>query len=405
MTSLLGHQRITFNIGGTIYETYESTLKRFPKTLLGDQRKRTSYFCSQSNEYFFDRHRDCFEGILYFYQSAGDLRCPAHVKLWIFEQECRYFLLPEKAIDEMMKGEGIIMVEDQHTTHDDDGVDEQGSLQLKLWNMLENPDSSSLARIVGIFSCLMVLLSIVTSAIETLPFYRVRHHTSHKYKSANTNTKDTLLPQGSLHIVEMALNVWFFIELLLRFLTAEKKFIFLTVFMNWIDFVSVVPYFVILFVRSIKAEQLLGVLKTLKFLRVIRLLRLSKHSRRLKVVVYILKSNLGNFKSLLLCLFIIVLIGGSLIYQVEQDSLPPHPEMTSIPQCLWWGVQTITSVGYGDIVPQTICGRVFSGCFMVFGALTMSLPVLTIVSQFASIYPKNVECEQCMNEEHDDDTR
>ena len=137
--------------------------------------------------------------------------------------------------------------------------------------------------------------------------------------------------------------------------------VFVTGFMNWIDTISVVPYFVILLVPSIRAEQLLGVLKTLKFLRVIRLFRLSKHSRRLKVVVYILKSNMGNFKSLMLCLFIIILIGASFIYLMEQTTAVPHPDMTSIPQCFWWGVQTITSVGYGDIIPATICGRVFSG--------------------------------------------
>ena len=59
---------------------------------------------------------------------------------------------------------------------------------------------------------------------------------------------------------------------------------------------------------------------------------------------------------------------------------------------MWWGIQTVSSVGYGDLVPRTIVGRMFASVFMLFGAITMSLPVLTLVSQFTTLYPKNVQC-------------
>ena len=61
--------------------------------------------------------------------------------------------------------------------------------------------------------------------------------------------------------------------------------------------------------------------------------------------------------------------------------LGQDPHFDSIPESLWWGVQTITSVGYGDCVPRTLIGRLFACAFMLVGVATISLPILTIVNQ------------------------
>ena len=77
------------------------------------------------------------------------------------------------------------------------------------------------------------------------------------------------------------------------------------------------------------------------------------------------------------------------MFFVEQDT--GHNDFDSIPACLWWCVQTFTTVGYGDVIPHTFGGRLFAACFMLLGAVTISLPILTIVSEFVRLYPKNVE--------------
>ncbi|CAF4777753.1 unnamed protein product, partial [Rotaria sp. Silwood2] len=61
--------RITINVSGKRYQTYVSTLENYPNTLLGNKQKRMYYWNEQENELFFDRHRTCFEAILYYYQS------------------------------------------------------------------------------------------------------------------------------------------------------------------------------------------------------------------------------------------------------------------------------------------------------------------------------------------------
>ena len=109
----------------------------------------------------------------------------------------------------------------------------------------------------------------------------------------------------------------------------------------------------------------------------------------------ILQGCLGNFRLLMLCLSIVITLGGTFMYFVEcTPENISHEEsyagFYSIPASLWWSVQTITSVGYGDLIPSTLIGRLLAASFMLLGVATISLPILTIVTRFAVLYPKNV---------------
>lgn len=366
------NQRLTFNIAGEIYETYQTTLSRFPETLLGSLDTLAPYYSTKSNEYFFDRNRQCFESILHFYQSYGTLSCPQGVQFPIFEEECRYFNIAEEFINESKKKEGIIF-----------GLDKEkeplGKLPLKakIWNILEKPDSSRMAWVFAVFSLIMVVISIIVAIIET---------------------DESFQNEAIMFYIELVLNVWFLIELILRFIFCSSKLSFIRGVLNWIDACAVTPFFMSLILKTKGSDGLMGVFKTLKFLRVIRLFRLSKHSRRLKVVAIILKSCVPNFKLLAMCATVVIFLGGSFIYFIEKNHYYRDFDFHSIPQGFWWGLVTITSVGYGDVVPVTIPGRLFAACFMIFGVMTISVPVLTIVSKFTTIYPRNVECETHIKE-------
>ena len=85
-------------VGGLRYETQIRTLNQFPDTLLGDPSRRVRYFDPVRNEYYFDRHRNCFEAIIYYYQSGGRLRRPVNVPLDVFSEEIQFYELGEYAI-------------------------------------------------------------------------------------------------------------------------------------------------------------------------------------------------------------------------------------------------------------------------------------------------------------------
>ena len=100
--------RITFNVSGERFETFELTLQRFPDSLLGKRESRLPFYSSHSEQYYFNRNKKCFENILFFYQSYGTLRCPDGFELEDFEEECKFFELPSEKIQAMKLEAGIL---------------------------------------------------------------------------------------------------------------------------------------------------------------------------------------------------------------------------------------------------------------------------------------------------------
>merc|ERR1712025_78012 len=84
---------VHINVSGMLYETLNSTLERFPNTLLGNPESRKHYYVECKNAHFFDRHRGCFEAILFFYQSGGLLIKPKNIPIHLFAEEISFFRL------------------------------------------------------------------------------------------------------------------------------------------------------------------------------------------------------------------------------------------------------------------------------------------------------------------------
>ncbi|CAF3627655.1 unnamed protein product [Rotaria sordida] len=103
--------RIIINISGVRFETFKSTLEVYPNTLLGNPKRRKYYYDNVLEEYFFDRHRGCFEAILYYYQSKGRLRRPNSVPLDTFLEEIIFFDLGQDALAQVRKDENLKEVE------------------------------------------------------------------------------------------------------------------------------------------------------------------------------------------------------------------------------------------------------------------------------------------------------
>ena len=366
MSSHRFHKRIVFNVSGDIFETFTKTLERFPGTLLGDYEKRHLYYCIFTNQYFFNRSRLSFGSILYFYQSNGILRCPPGVSLDVFEAECKFFQIPDEIISQMKTKEGIIP-ELQKISR---AEPKSHTCVQRLWDILENPETSGAAWLFAIFSLTNIFLSILTPCLETLRCINF----------ASENTKET-----PWSIIELVLNVWFLIELIARFITSPDKAKFIRSTLNCIDAFVVIPYLFLYFLRDKMTS--LAFVRIFRFIRVIRLMRLSKHSRRLKIVGMIIKSCFRDLQYIMYCFVITIILGGSLMYHIEAHHSTGN-EFTTIPNCFWWAVQTVTTVGYGDMVPVTYFGKCLSACFMIFGALTTSLPVLSIGIKFHTIYQK-----------------
>ncbi|CAF1662726.1 unnamed protein product, partial [Adineta ricciae] len=155
---------VRINVGGCQFEISLSSLNAFPESLLGDENKRKIFWNTSRQEYFFGRHRTCFEAILYYYQSNGRLRRPDNVPLDIFLEEIRFFQLGPKAFAQVVESENLREIKPKIMPNE--------RWRRFIWQHLQYPESSILARGIYIISMAITLLSSITLAIETLPSSR-----------------------------------------------------------------------------------------------------------------------------------------------------------------------------------------------------------------------------------------
>ena len=152
-------ERVVINVSGLRFETQLRTLNQFPDTLLGNPQKRNRYYDPLRNEYFFDRNRPSFDAVLYYYQSGGRLRRPVNVPLDVFSEEIKFYELGEEAIQKYREDEGFIKEEEKPLP--------TNVFQRRVWLLFEYPESSTSARLIAIFSVVVIVRSIVWCWLDT----------------------------------------------------------------------------------------------------------------------------------------------------------------------------------------------------------------------------------------------
>uniref|UniRef100_A0A3P9IZH4 Potassium voltage-gated channel, shaker-related subfamily, member 7 n=1 Tax=Oryzias latipes TaxID=8090 RepID=A0A3P9IZH4_ORYLA len=401
--------RLAINVSGMRYETQLRTLAQFPDTLLGDSQRRLRYFDPLRNELFLDRNRICFEAILYFYQSGGRLRRPANVPLDIFMEELHFYELGEETIDRFKEDEGFPKEEERPLP--------AKKWQQKIWMLFEYPESSGGARIIAIISVMVIILSILIFCLETLPEFRQEKERREGVAATQyTITPHPTIPNETVQvppkftpfhdpffIVETICICWFSFELIMRFISAPSKMSFFKDVMNVIDFLAILPYFVTVGTELGKDKDTqpsvsLALIRVIRLVRVFRIFKLSRHSKGLQILGQTLKASLRELALLIFFLFIGVIIFSSAAYFAEADS--PNTAFTSIPEAFWWAVVSMTTVGYGDMCPITVGGKLVGSMCAIAGVLTISLPVPVIVSNFSYFYHREMECEDTREYHH-----
>ncbi|XP_070795746.1 potassium voltage-gated channel subfamily A member 3-like [Pituophis catenifer annectens] len=399
-------ERVMINISGLRFETQLKTLAQFPETLLGDPRKRMRYFDPLRNEYFFDRNRPSFDAILYYYQSGGRIRRPVNVPIDIFSEEIRFYQLGEEAMEKFREDEGFIREEQRPLP--------EKEFQRQVWLLFEYPESSGPARGIAIVSVLVILISIVIFCLETLPEFRDDRDydsTSGTFGTGSspfgtdvfTNTSSPATSMVSsftdpFFVVETLCIIWFSFELLVRFFACPSKPTFSKNIMNIIDIVAIIPYFITLGTELAERQgngqqaMSLAILRVIRLVRVFRIFKLSRHSKGLQILGQTLKASMRELGLLIFFLFIGVILFSSAVYFAEADD--PTSSFSSIPDAFWWAVVTMTTVGYGDMHPVTIGGKIVGSLCAIAGVLTIALPVPVIVSNFNYFYHRETEGEE-----------
>lgn len=325
-SSALGRQAdttndiVTINVSGRRYQTYLSTLQRYPMSLLGDPVKRKNFFNKKTREYFFDRNRKAFSGILHYFQSQGEIECPSGVSETNFAQELLYFELYENT------------TKDQSTDTDNETMEvPQNKILAQMWELFEKPNSSKGARVLAVFSIGIILLSITVFCMETIP---------------NMNPE---LPEGAhmkytWYMLNIVCSVWFTLELIFRFVASPNKIAFVKSALNLIDFVSILPFYISEVVGH-TSDHSLAVLRVIRVIRVIRIFKLTRHSRGLHILANTIRASFQELIMLVLFLAIAIILFASAVFFAESSDHKPDNKFISIPHSFWWAVITMTTVG------------------------------------------------------------
>lgn len=354
---------IHINVSGIKFETTLGVLRKFPTTLLGSS-DLENFFDSTAEEYFFDRHRQSFEAIMYFYQTGGLLHVPCHVDPEIFRQELYYFKIHDLILKSLPKP----------ISHEKEMDLPANPVLRTLWKLLEYPQSSVAAKALAVLEIIVIVLAVAAFCIETLPQF----HESIRKGWRRDNIAAIFFS------IEASCMVIFTVEFLLRVISCPNKLEFCKGILNIIDLITIMPFYVTLTLQNDAALDSFVVLRVVRLARVFRILKLSRHSRGLITLGLALRASLRELALLFFFLLIGIVLFSSGVYYADLTN--DDTQFTSILDGFWWAVITMTTVGYGDDVPRSTWGKIVGGMCAVSGVLMIALPVPVIVSNFNYYY-------------------
>ena len=236
----------------------------------------------------------------------------------------------------------------------------------------------------------IILLSVVVVIVSTMPSARAE-------------------PYRTLYLtLEWIFTATFLVEYVLRLVIVRRPLRYAFSFYGIIDLLSILPAFIGLIPGSIAADKLM-VIRTLRLLRIFRVFKLTRYLREasaLREAVRLSRHKLAVFMTTVL---IVVLIASALMHVIETQPSAEHPNgnpgFYTLPDSLYWAVITMTTVGYGDVVPSTGAGKVITMALVLVGYSIIIVPTGILTAEIASTNKKKVvttrACPSCMKEGHD----
>jgi voltage-gated potassium channel len=199
--------------------------------------------------------------------------------------------------------------------------------------------------------------------------------------------------------VEWSLTVLFTIEYALRLASVERPLRYARSFFGIVDLLAVLPTYLSLLLPG---AQALLVVRALRLLRVFRILKLAHFLGEAQVLRSALRASLRKISVFLFTVLVMVLIVGSLMYLIEGEK----SGFSSIPLSIYWAIVTLTTVGYGDIAPQTVLGQILASVVMIVGYGIIAVPTGIVTVELSRAWPPKVStqsCPRCSAEGHDPD--
>lgn len=382
-------KRLHICVSGQMFETQLGTLNRYPNTLLGNPVRRRAHWDAEKRVYYFSKHAPTFAAILYYYQSGGRLYRPEDVPEDVFLHELEFYELGPEVLKEFKIRHGFLP--------EPDIILPKYKWRSELWQLFEYPSSSQLARVIGIISLLTILLSIINFCLETLPIYQrdscYVDNTTFVDIDGVMKPRERLNSDSPFFMIECLCAFWFTIELILRLVSTPSIKSFFLSWMNIFDTGAIIPFYVIVSVvyftgtcdDSRRSGTSVAFLRVLRLFRAFRIFKLTKHSRGMQILGMTIKKSLEELYLFGLFLAIAVVFFSAAMYYADMFDTDSE-NIASIPDGFWLTIITMCTVGYGDVTPKGIVGKLVGSVCVVSGVITIALLVPVVVNNFSNYY-------------------
>ena len=256
----------------------------------------------------------------------------------------------------------------------------------RLYEIIFEADTKE-GRRFDIILLLFILASIVIVMLETVPSLASYKHT--------------------FHVLEWIFTIFFTMEYITRLYTVHRPIKYATSFFGIVDLASIIPSYLGLIVT---APQGLIILRALRLLRVFRIFNLGNFLFEGQVIMKALKESRDKILVFMFFIIVMVTIFGSVIYFIESSSSIGHEGFTSIPKSVYWAIVTISTVGYGDISPNTPLGQFLSSILMILAYAVIAVPTGIVTAEFSKGKKKKAAkkfssqvCSFCLKDGHEND--
>lgn len=194
--------------------------------------------------------------------------------------------------------------------------------------------------------------------------------------------------KSTLQAIEWFFTVVFTLEYLLRLWITPRPIRYMFSFWGIVDLVAILPAYLSLLMPG---YHYFAVVRMIRVLRVFRVYKLARYITESQALVAILRASFYKINIFLLTILTLVILMGTAMYVIEGRA----QGFNSIPQSIYWAIVTITTVGYGDMVPQTPLGKFMASVMMIIGYAIIAVPTGIFSAEIARMQTKRKKCPGC----------
>ena len=250
----------------------------------------------------------------------------------------------------------------------DPGFKRFSKVRTRLHTIIFGTDTPA-GKLFDLVLLLAIFISIVVVMLESVQAYK----------------KD----YGELFItLEWIFTIIFTIEYALRIFISKKPANYIFSYWGIIDLLALVPTYLAIVLTG---GSYLMVIRSLRLLRIFRILKVTRYVNEARVLGEALMRSSRKVLIFMGAVFTLVIITGTLMYLIEGES----NGFTSIPRSIYWAIVTVTTVGYGDVAPQTTLGQVFSALMMLTGYAIIAVPTGIMTSELSRVGRETKPCIKC----------